>query len=105
MASPDYLRRLDALRQAQIEEYAEKNARNDGRILQIIGAVIGALAFFFFLKAVGFAQSGYAFAAPLPENAGVLAHVVYWFAGADPITQLLASAIAPAEAPAALARL
>jgi len=95
MASSDFLRRLEALKQAQIEEEEAEKAPRGGRALQILGALAGAAAFFFFLKAVALAQSDLTFAGPPPGDAGIGAQIYHWFAGADPVAQILATAIRP----------
>lgn len=80
---------------AKAEIKKSKEAPRNERAYQAVGAVFGALAFFFLLKATALATTNRPFyGAPVAE-AGLGAQVYHWFAGADPITRTLATAIRP----------
>ncbi|WP_323035861.1 hypothetical protein [Pararhodobacter sp.] len=93
MPSADYMRRLETLLNAKVEELELKETKRHRRPLQILGAVAGAVAFFFVLKAAALSHSGQPLGAPLAAEAGLSAQIYHWFAGADPITTTLAAAI------------
>ncbi len=104
MASADYKRRLEAILAAKVDviEAKQKHKQSYQRPLQIAGALAGAVAFFFVLKAFAFSQSDAALSRPIAAEASIGATIFYWFAGADPITQTLAAAMQSKTQPSSL---
>lgn len=102
MPSADYMRRLENLLTAKVEEIEITHAPRKQRALKAAGAIVGAAAFFFVLKAAAYSHNDRAFTAPLAAEAGFGALVYHWFAGADPITTSLAAAIRPVYSRASL---
>jgi hypothetical protein len=98
MPSADYMRRLDSILTAKVEEAEEEHANRRNRPMRIVGAILGAIVFFFVLKGVALSHSGRSFSDPLAADAGIGAQIYHWFAGADPISATIAIAIRPATA-------
>ena len=104
MASADYKRRLEAVLAAKVDEIEVQNMRKRQRQhpMRIAGVLAVTVTFFFVLKAFAFTQSDTALSQPLAAEAGIGATILFWFAGADPITQALATAMQARSQPASL---
>lgn len=98
MQSPDFRRRMAHVLAARVEAVKAREQK-PRRAAAILSAFAATLVCFFVLKAAAVAHNGHAFAEPPGEGAGVAAQIHHWFAGADPISATLATALRQAPRP------
>lgn len=102
MQSPDFSRRMERVLSSRVEAVKAREAR-PRRIWQVGSVIVGTVVCFFVLKAMAMAQNGGPLVSETADlsEAGIGTAVYHWFAGADPVSSLLAAAINPDLSPAA----
>ena len=95
MKSADYQRRLESVLAAHAKSQKAAKVPILHRSPHAVSALAGAIAVFFVLKAAALATTGQPFVESPTEEHSMGAQILYWFAGADPITLALASAMRP----------
>ena len=98
MQSPDFLRRMETVLAARVEEKKTREHGRARRLKQAGSVVAGTLACFFVLKAAALAHDSRVFTAPVAAEAGLGAGLYHWFAGADPVSTALAATLRPVAA-------
>lgn len=85
--------RLDRILSNKVEEKKVHIAKQTHSNLRFAMIPVSVAGMFFLLKAAALTHSGVPFVAPPGETATAFARVHHWFAGADPVTRVLASAL------------
>lgn len=83
----------------EVKKTAEARPR---RLRRAAGVLAGTLLCFFVLKAAAVAFDPQAFPGPPPEGAGAGARILFWIAGADPVSSTLAAALRSSAAATAV---
>jgi len=91
--SEDFQRRMEYVLASRTQQQDEVKNPYLIKVVRLGGAAMGAVAVFFVLKGMALATSDRPLTAPPNIDAGIGARIQYWFAGDDPITRALATAI------------
>jgi len=100
MQSSDFRRRMAHVLASRVEAVKAREQK-PRRMLGVLSAFAATLVCFFVLKGAAVAHNGQAFAEPPGAEAGIAAQIHHWFAGADPISATLATALRNAPRPGA----